>query len=329
MKAMETYQRRYSQIPLFDPTAGQEVVAPPGKGPGNWAGAPSVLYDQGAGKFYLYYRLRRPRGQGRGFACRVAESTDGLHFHDIWEARKEELATSSLERGCLYQETDGSWRLYLSYVDPADQRWRVDLLEAASPKEFDLSQRHQVLTAAASGVEGVKDPYVVKLGGLYYMFLSYAPSPREADEKTRNDMHATSDVFNTGITTSETGLALSADGRNFRWVGGVLAPGKGWDRFTARITSVLYQPPIFHVFYDGSASVQDNYEEQVGLAISFDLQSFRRVTEDAPLLVSPHGSGSVRYLDVIEVSGRLYYYYEFARPDGSHDLRVEVVRRES
>jgi hypothetical protein len=33
----------------------------------------------------------------------------------------------------------------------------------------------------------------------------------------------------------------------------------------------------------------------------------------------------VRYIDVLQDGPRLLYYYECARPDGSHDLRVSVV----
>jgi len=40
------------------------VVKPPGRGRGFWAGAPSVIYDPEEKKFYLYYRLRKPVGEG-------------------------------------------------------------------------------------------------------------------------------------------------------------------------------------------------------------------------------------------------------------------------
>jgi hypothetical protein len=89
---------------------------------------------------------------------------------------------------------------------------------------------------------------------------------------------------------------------------------------------VLYIPPVFNVFYDGSASVGENYEERTGLAITFDLMNYQHVTDSAPLLVSPHASGSLRYMDVVRLGEDIYYYYEYARPDGSHELRVNKVR---
>src|SRR5215203_3045245 len=42
------------------------VVEPERPGPGSWAGAPSAVADDGA--VFLAYRLRRPVGQGRGYA---------------------------------------------------------------------------------------------------------------------------------------------------------------------------------------------------------------------------------------------------------------------
>ena len=75
-------------------------------------------------------------------------------------------------------------------------------------------------------------------------------------------------------------------------------------------------------FYDGSASHLENYEEKTGLAESQDLRSWRTLTADGPALVSPNASGALRYVDAQVVADALYLYYEFAREDGSHDLRV-------
>jgi hypothetical protein len=320
-------ERHYFGLPpLFVPQAGERVIAPPGEGPGYWAGAPSVLFDREDGYFYLYYRLRVPRELGRGIECRIARSRDGSAFETIWSARKQEFPTDSMERAALFKSPQGRWRLYLSYVDPADNRWRIDVTEAADPAGFDVRSRQPVLTADDAQCEGVKDPYVILVGGQYRMYVSYATRPAQA--YTAQELHGTADIFNTGKTTSNTGLALSEDGLHFRWVGDVFAPRAGrpvWDAYAARITSLLYVPPVFLAFYDGSASVAENYEEKLGLAVSLDLTRFERVTESGPLLRSPHGSGSIRYVDVINVDGTLHYYYEYALPDASHELRHSRV----
>lgn len=312
--------------PLFDPLKGRTVIEPPGEGPGWWAGAPSALFDSESGKYYLYYRLRKPRELGRGIECRIAVSYDGFHFETIWSAKKEEFDTPSMERACLLKAPTGRWFLYISFVDPADNRWRIDGIEADSPDSFDPAHRWKVLTAADIGGEGVKDPVVYVLGGLYWMIVSYAPSPRAASPEERTRMHATADVYNTGIVKSHTGLALSTEGRSFRWEGDLLSPPKtGWDAYCTRISTLLYAPPVWVALYDGSASVEENYEERAGLAISLDLRHFERITLSGPAITSPYASGSVRYVESVRLPDEIVYYYEFARPDGAHELRCSRV----
>ncbi|UCH35060.1 MAG: hypothetical protein JSV65_01540, partial [Armatimonadota bacterium] len=174
------------------------------------------------------------------------------------------------------------------------------------------------------GVEGVKDPVVLAVGTAWYLIASYAPTPQAADDHAI-EMHATADVYATGITKSHTGLAVSMDGVKFHWLGDVLSPGEGWDAYAARVSTVVHRPPLFVAFYDGGASVAENYEEKTGLAITWDLRQYVRLAPDAPALTSPHASGSLRYLDAVPAPGGLYCYYEYARPDGSHELRVSVL----
>lgn len=309
--------------PLFDPQEGTTVIEPHGEGKGYWVGAPSIIYDDDDHTFYLYYRIRKPRPV-RGGEVRIASSKDGVRFTDIWTCKKEELNTTSIERSALMKSPDGRWFLYISYVDPKDGRWRTDVVESDRPDGFQVSQHQKVLTADDIDGEGVKDPVVFNFGGLYYMILSYAPKPFE---KLDHDvMHGTQDIYNTGITKSSTGLAISTDGINYEWQGDIFSPSEsGWDSYARRIGSLLYIPPVFTAFYDGSASVEENYEERTGLAVSFDLRTFHSITPEGPRLVSPHGEGSLRYLDALQMENEVWYYYEYTRPDGSHELRMNRV----
>jgi hypothetical protein len=311
--------------PLFDPEAGVTVRDPLGEGAGWWAGAPSCLYDPADERFYLYYRYRKPRDLGRGVDCRIAASEDGLVFDDLWGATKEQIDTQSMEKSAIIRGPQGQWRLYLSFVD-TDGRWCIMLCEADSIDGFDVSGRIPILDADACGAEGVKDPCVYNIGGLWHMIVSYAPTPVAVTDEVRGVMHATGDVYNTGATKSHTGLAISEDGLEWEWSGDILSPpDAGWDQYCTRIGSVLHMPPAFIGFYDGSASVEDNYEEKAGMCISTDLRCWERITKSGPFVLSPHAQRTIRYIEVVPREDALYYYYEYTRPDGSHELRANRV----
>lgn len=327
MMAQSGAERKCYGRPLtFDPRDGQTVIPPPAEGSGHWAGAPSVLYDAETRRFYLYYRIRKPRPV-RGGECHIAESQDGVAFRTIWAARKEAFESESVERFSLTKGLDGKWLLYAGYVDPADNRWRIDVIEADRPDTFDVSQRQKLFTAADVGVQGVKDPWVMIVNGLYYMLISYAMDITvPAQDRAR--MHATADIYNTGLTLSSTALAVSGDGRRYEWQGDVFAPRAGaWDAYAARLGCLIPTANGWMGYYDGAASVEGNYEERTGLVQTWDLRHFHRLSWDGPSLVSPYGSGSLRYVDAVTFDDEIYFYYECCRPDGSHELRLNRVKR--
>jgi hypothetical protein len=327
--------------PLFRPQAGDVVLAPEAPGSGYWVGAPSVLWDAPAGCWWLTYRRRRPRGVNpdgrgdRGYVARIARSTDGLRFEDVWEVEQRAWSTPSMERFSLALAGDGGYVLYVSYVDPQDNRWRIDLLQAARPEQLDARRRQPVFTAgglpasgpgAGESVEGVKDPVVFRAGDTWYMLVSYAAArPRPEAEHRR--LHETADVYNTGLATAPTALATSGDGFHWAWQGQVLPVGAAgaWDAYQARLTSVVPGGPLWLGFYDGAASERENYEERCGLVVSRDLRAWTRLTPAGPALTAPHGSGSVRYVDAVRTGDALVCYYEYARPDGAHELRRAAV----
>ena len=147
--------RHWGPFPRFDPASGTVIGRPLGQGAGYWAGAPGVRYDAQLDRFHVVYRLRRPRGvePDRGAEIRIAASQDGIAFEDIWSGAKKQLDTTSIERCALARRPDGAWRLYVSYVDPADGRWQISLVEAQQPDQFDLASARPVLTAADIGAE--------------------------------------------------------------------------------------------------------------------------------------------------------------------------------
>lgn len=153
------------------------------------------------------------------------------------------------------------------------------------------------------------------------MLLSYAPSSSYSIDPTA--LHATKDVYDAGLTRSHTGLATSPDGIPWGWEGDILSPSEGeWDAYAARLGSIAWTLPVFMGLYDGSRDVGENCEACCGLAFSFDLRHWERVTPFAPWVRVPYGSGSVRYVDVIQWGDRWRFSYEMSHPDGSPELRV-------
>lgn len=323
---MHISHRMIAPMPLFDPAGGVVVKEPERGEPGYWAGCPGVLYEPDQQRFLMTYRERRPRGAipDRGWRCALAVSADGVRFEDVWQVHKDELKSSSMERFCLTRAPGGGYRLYLSYVDPADSRWRIDALDAAAPERFDITSARPVLTAASTGTEGVKDPYVLRAGPVTYLFASYAQA-RTFTPGERERAHASGDIYNVGVTTHPTGLATSLDGDSFRWHGPALGVGDGWDRYQARLSTVILAGAGYVGFYDGSSGAEQNYEERCGVAASPDLAHWERLSTGRPWLTGPHGSGSVRYLDVLAVDGQWWIYHEISRPDRAHELRLQRV----
>lgn len=323
----EEEKKALSVLCSTNPEEGQTILEPPGSGPGYWVGAASVIYDQESKNFYLYYRLRRPRGEepDRGYECHIAQSKDGQNFSPIWQAEKRQFQSLSVERAALMKTSSGTYRLYISFVDTADGKWKIDCMEAASPDKFNPHERFCALDPDELGLAGVKDPYIWTLGGKYYFFLSYAPIPQKMTPSGKPGLHKSGDVFATGLTSSNTGLATSEDGISFTYEGDVLSPGDGWDAGAARLTSILHLPPFYLAFYDGAVSVEENYEEKTGVALSYDLRNFKRLSTERPLFTSPHSGGSLRYMTAVSVGEETYLYYEYARPDGSHEIRMNKV----
>ena len=299
----------------FDPAAAVVIEGPPGGGPGYWAGAPGAFVDGDA--VYLVYRLRWPRPR-RGAELRIARG-EGDRFTTIWRATREDFASPSIER-CAILRDRRTWRLYVSYVDGLDGRWRIDVIEAGSPDAFDPRARRPALNCDTAAAVAVKDPWLRRVDGRWLMFVSYGE--RVGDDRR---LHGSGDALSTGAVKSETGLASSADGLRWTWEGRIFATARsGWDRATARITTAVREGDAWLGLYDGAATVDENYEERCGLARSTDLRTWQRVGA-APAVGSPGGAGTVRYVESVAVGERVLFFFERTRADGAHDLCVSEL----
>jgi hypothetical protein len=323
------HRKTAGTLPLFDPLAGSVVAEPPCTEEGCWAGGPSALYDARSGTFYLSYRVRtqlRDHGRaGRGGETRVAVSPDGVRFETVWSASKDAFEALSIEKSCLVLTPEHRFRLYVSYSSRHDYRWRVDVLEADDPRAFDPARRVNVLSPEGTGTEGVKDPVLYLAGGLWHLYVNAAPKPPGADFAKFDRMHREGNAFVSGEIASTTALATSADGVRFDWHGDAIVPGEGWDRYMTRISALVYTPPFFTAIYDGRPNSGANYTDSPSLAVSTDLRTFRKVDWGRGRLRSPHGRGTLRYVECLRVGRALHYFYEMARPDFAHELRTVCV----
>jgi len=280
------------------------VLDAPGAGEGWWAGGPSAVFD--GTTWWLAYRLRRPIGQGRGYANAVGRSSDGVHFETVCTLDRDAFGAESLERPALVRRPDGGWRIYVSCATPGTKHWRVDAIDADAPEKFDAARR--VPSIPGDGRTAVKDPVVHAPagGGPWRAWVCCHPLEEPGAE----------DRMVTRLATSDDGLEWQ--------LGAVVLAGRdgAWDQRGARVSAVA--PDASWAFYDGRATAEENFEERAGWALA--------ATPDGPFeyaggpIESPHARHGLRYVDAVALAGGDYrLYYEAARPDGAHELRTEVV----
>jgi hypothetical protein len=292
-------------LPLPSPDGATVVVPAPGDGPGYWAGGPSAVLS-GDGTFWLSYRLRRPIGEGRGYANVVARSTDGVQFETVLVLERDEFDCDSLERPALVELPDGSWRIYVSCATPGTKHWRVDAIDADDPSRFTPLSARTVLPG--DNTVAMKDPVVKLFNGTWHLWLCCHPLdlPEETDRMSTH--YGTSDD---GLQWTLRGLALA--GR----------PGR-WDQRGVRVTDVVRDVGGWSAYYDGRASKEENAEERTGVAHG-DLPG-QLAARDVVIGSGPDGTGSLRYISLVALpDGGTRLYYETSRRDGAHDLRTEYV----
>ena len=293
--------------PLPSVEQGRVVVPAPDRGPGNWAGAPHAILDDGV--YWLSYRVRRATGperaQTRGVETVVARSVDGERFATVARIERDGFETDSFERPCLVRRPQGGWRLYVCCATPESKHWWIEAIDADDPSGLPTGERTVVFPG--SDALAVKDPIVeVNAAGAWRAWICCHPltEPGEEDRMT-------------------TAYATSGDGLSWDWQGEVLRPTPGtWDQRGARMTTVVSSEPLV-VLYDGRATAEDNWFEQTGIARGRG--GALAADPDGPAARSPHSDGGLRYASAVPLpDGRTRFYFEAAAPDGAHDLWTSV-----
>lgn len=305
-------------------TAYRVLVPAPAPGPGNWAGAPSAALDDDGG-FVVAYRLRT--AERRGAATLVGLAPGGDDLTPIVALDKERFGAESLERPALVRTEKGRWRLYVSCATPGSKHWRIDALEADDPAGLDAAEPRTIFAGDAR--EGVKDPVIRRTARGWHAWVCCHPLHMPGQEDQMWTRYATSN-----------------DGLTWQWHGVALRGRAGtWDARGTRVTAVL---PDGSATYDGRASKEENFSERTGTALPGATPGSLEARDGEPV-------STARYLDAVPLpsvpatpleagassgvvapgrppstaptasSGGFRVYYEAPLPDGSHELRTQLL----
>jgi hypothetical protein len=277
-------------------SADFEVVVPaPAPGPGNWVGASSAALDDDGG-FVVAYRGRT--ADERGSHLVIARSGDGVGLSPVGRLDKQRFGAESLERPAIVRTGTGRWRLYVSCATPGSKHWRIDAVEADDPAGLPDAEIRSIF--AGDELTGVKDPVIQRVGSQWRAWICCHPLELPDEEDRMYSRYATSD-----------------DGLIWSWGAIALAGRAGaWDARGARITAVLADGSAS---YDGRATKDENFSERTGLATPTRVPHTLVASDNGPV-------SNARYLDVVPLPGSGYrIYYEAPLPDGSHELRTELV----
>ena len=344
---------------LIDPQAAEVLIEPLERSPGFWFGGGN-LSEAPSGTFYLTGRYRtfgdsrRGLDAGeRGVELAIFESSDrGKRFKKMLSFSKPDLSPPdspvlSIEGSALHFTEEGvelfvsSEKGNLTYPEeltafqkPGTGIWTIDRLAAPSVAALADAEVAPLLASDDPRFQHVKDPVIYERPD-GAMVLGFCTHP-----------------FN--WTSSNSGYCVRRKGNDTfdPPVNTFFRRGYTWDVAISRITAYLRVPdlgsfrggpPWLLAFYDGGESMR-NYEahsqavrrprgysceELGGVAVvsKTTLATVERLSRHLPMFVSPEGTGSNRYVDVLETEEGFYATWEQSHADGSQPLMMNFLSR--
>ncbi len=335
---------------LIDQERARVIVPPYAAQTGYWFGGGNLVQD-GDGTIWLSGRYRNfgdsrtgLEAGTRGLECAVFRSDDGGNsFEKVHSWSKADLSGNgkvlSIEGTGLHRQSDGSWELFISfekeraypdglthYQKPGTGVWSVDRITGATPGTLDIATLASVLSTERPGYLHIKDPvpFDAPVGGTALIFCTHPISWASA---------------NSGVAFRREGAtAFEVEA----WE--LVSRGPIWDVASTRITERLELPPvgvfadtpIAVYFYDGAESMRQleqsprGYKrprgyscEEIGGAFwgpADRVGGLQRLSQVAAWFVSPHGTGSSRYVSCLKTADGILATWQQSQPDGSQPL---------
>ncbi len=254
-------------------------------------------------------------------------SIEGAALH--WSEDQVEIYVSTEKTGIGYPPP------YEEYLKPGTGVWTIDSLQAPTLDELKGAEIKTTLASDDLNYLHVKDPFLYSSdsGELRLLYCTHpfgwTSSNTAFVQRTSNEDRWTQpnvDWFPRGTTWD---VAMS------RGTGIVDVPAKG--EFANRHVSLM--------FYDGGESVRElpqhpsavsrprghSCEELGGVAffVDGDFSTIERLTLYEPLLVSPHGTGCSRYVDVLNTPSGMHVSWQQSQTDHSQPLVHHFVETQT
>ena len=342
-------------VALVDQSAADVVVPPLANAPGFWFGGGNVIANPNGGVLLCgRYRNAGDSRTGiaageRGLELAVFKADHVLaDFRKILAFSKDDLSVPapviSIE-GAALLATESGIELFVStekdlpypttlsqFQKPGTGVWSIDLIEGETVQSLALDKMITVLSSVEGPTLHLKDPDVFRLGNgdTAMIFCSHPHT----------------------WSSSNTGSAIRPDGKaRFRICDPddtdtqILQRGPVWDVACCRVTDRLDLPrvgilsdclPLSLYFYDGAECLRAldenpaasrrprgySCEELGGVAWGPQggFPQMHRLSELAPLFVSPHASGCSRYVSTFQDESGVTAFWQQAQVDGSQPL---------